>query len=67
MAASSSYSSLGGIVWIGAGSLLAGVVLMLATRLTRPQYFTTRTPPPLSPPAPAAAAPHDLPSPGPPE
>jgi hypothetical protein len=48
--AASSYSSfagIGGIFLIGAGSLLAGVVLMLAARRRLPAFFTTGTLPPL--------------------
>jgi amino acid transporter len=48
--ASSSYSSLagvGGIFLIGAGSLLAGVVLMLIARWRLPAFFAGRTLPPL--------------------
>ncbi len=49
--AASSYSSLGGvggIFLIGAGSLLAGVILMLVTRRAMPRFFTTGTLPPLA-------------------
>ena len=49
--AASSYSSfdgIGGIFLIGAGSLLAGVVLMLAARRWLPAFFTTGTLPPLA-------------------
>jgi amino acid transporter len=49
--AASSYSSfdgVGGIFLIGAGSLLAGVFLMLAARRWRPAFFTTGTLPPLT-------------------
>ena len=56
--ASSSYSSfagIGGIFLIGAGSLLLGLILMLACRITLPQFFTAGTLPPLPPPAPATA------------
>jgi len=56
--ASSSYSSfagIGGIFLIGTGSLLLGVILMLACRLTLPQFFTAGTLPPLPAPAPATA------------
>jgi len=48
--AASSYSSfagIGGIFLIGAGSLLVGVVLMLAARRWLPAFFTTDTLPPL--------------------
>ncbi|HEY7013285.1 MAG TPA: hypothetical protein VH480_11040, partial [Streptosporangiaceae bacterium] len=48
--AASSYSSfagIGGIFLIGAGSLLVGVVLMLAARRWLPAFFTTGTLPPL--------------------
>jgi amino acid transporter len=44
--AASSYSSfhgIGGIFLIGAGSLLAGVILMIVTRLAMPQFFTVGT------------------------
>jgi amino acid transporter len=50
--ASSSYSSfagVGGIFLIGAGSLLAGVILMLVTRWRLPAFFAGGTLPPLSP------------------
>src|SRR6202042_3806007 len=60
--AASSYSSfdgVGGIFLIGAGSLLAGVFLMLAARRWLPAFFTGRTLPPLADfryaPAPAAS------------
>jgi hypothetical protein len=60
--AASSYSSfggVGGIFLIGAGSLLAGVIAMLAARRWLPAFFTTGTLPPLAPvryaPAPAAS------------
>jgi hypothetical protein len=56
--ASSSYSSfagIGGIFLIGAGSLLAGVILMLVARVALPRFFTTGTLPPLSPVRPGAA------------
>jgi amino acid transporter len=49
--ASSSYSSfagIGGIFLIGAGSLLLGLILMLACRFTMPRFFTTGTLPPLT-------------------
>jgi len=49
--AASSYSSfdgIGGVFLIGAGSLLAGVALMLAARRWRPAFFTTGTLPPLA-------------------
>jgi hypothetical protein len=45
----------GGIFLIGAGSLLAGVVLMLVARVALPRFFTTGTLPPLSPVRPGAA------------
>jgi amino acid transporter len=48
--AASSYSSfdgIGGVFLIGAGSLLAGVALMLAARRWLPAFFTTGTLPPL--------------------
>jgi hypothetical protein len=48
--AASSYSSfdgIGGVFLIGAGSLLAGVALMLAARRWLPAFFTTATLPPL--------------------
>src|SRR5262249_16834715 len=48
--AASSYSSfagIGGIFLIGAGSLLTGVILMLAARRWLPAFFTTDTLPPL--------------------
>jgi amino acid transporter len=48
--AASSYSSfhgIGGIFLIGAGSLLAGVILMIITRLAMPRFFTVGTLPPL--------------------
>jgi amino acid transporter len=64
--ASSSYSSfagIGGIVLIGVGSLLLGLVLMLAARFALPRFFTTGTLPPL--PAPAAAAAAGYPGPAP--
>jgi amino acid transporter len=57
--ASSSYSSfagVGGIFLIGAGSLLLGLILMLACRITLPQFFTAGPLPPLPAPAPATAA-----------
>lgn len=56
--ASSSYSSfagIGGIFLIGAGSLLAGVILMLVARVALPRFFTTGTLPALSPVRPGAA------------
>jgi hypothetical protein len=49
--AASSYSSfagVGGIFLIGAGSLLAGVILMIVMRLAMPRFFTTSTLPPLA-------------------
>ena len=49
--AASSYSSfagVGGIFLIGAGSLLTGVILMLAARRWLPAFFTTDTLPPLA-------------------
>jgi amino acid transporter len=49
--AASSYSSfdgIGGVFLIGAGSLLAGVTLMLAARRWLPAFFTTGTLPALS-------------------
>jgi amino acid transporter len=49
--AASSYSSfdgIGGVFLIGAGSLLAGVALMLAARRWLPAFFTTGTLPALS-------------------
>jgi hypothetical protein len=57
--AASSYSSfdgIGGVFLIGAGSLLAGVILMLAARRWLPAFFTTGTLPPLSRLAPASPA-----------
>jgi hypothetical protein len=57
--AASSYSSfhgIGGIFLIGAGSLLAGVVAMLAARRWLPAFFTTGTLPPLAPPGPRQPA-----------
>jgi len=58
--AASSYSSfhgIGGIFLIGAGSLVAGVILMIVTRLAMPRFFTTSTLPPLpaATPVPAGA------------
>jgi amino acid transporter len=50
--AASSYSSfagVGGIFLIGAGSLLAGVVLMMVARWRLPAFFTGQTLPPLRP------------------
>jgi hypothetical protein len=50
--AASSYSSfhgIGGVFLIGAGSLLAGVALMLAARRWLPAFFTIGTLPPLEP------------------
>jgi amino acid transporter len=49
--AASSYSSfdgIGGIFLIGAGSLLAGLILMLITRWRMPAFFTEGTLPPLA-------------------
>ncbi len=43
----SSFGGIGGIFLIGAGSLLAGVILMLAARRWLPAFFTTGTLPPL--------------------
>jgi amino acid transporter len=49
----SSFAGIGGIFLIGAGSLLIGVILMLAARWRLPAFFTTGTLPPLT----AAGAP----------
>jgi amino acid transporter len=54
--AASSYSSVagvGGIFLIGAGSLLTGVILMLAARRWLPAFFTSDTLPPLAADSPA--------------
>jgi amino acid transporter len=70
--AASSYSSfdgVGGIFLIGAGSLLAGVVLMMAARRWLPAFFTRGTLPPLTDfryaPAPAASGSPETAGPGP--
>jgi amino acid transporter len=56
--AASSYSSfhgIGGVFLIGAGSLLAGVILMTVTRLAMPRFFTAGTLPAVAAAPPPAA------------
>ncbi len=58
--AASSYSSfagVGGVFLIGAGSLLAGVLLMLVARWRLPAFFVSQTLPPVPHPAPGRTAP----------
>lgn len=52
----SSFHGIGGVVLIGAGSLLTGVILMIVTRVAMPRFFTAGTLPPLAAAQPPAAA-----------